>query len=149
MRIGISTLNFLWRRARERATFMRLAGTYCNAFDEAGTRQGISSALNCIHNFFRADYNEASYPLFFTGFLLAGGITQPISSGRHSNSYCNVFSICVQNFIRIKMSTVIVLKIQLLIFFINKRNRSEQAGTRFRVGHRQDCWAECQVGNLE
>ena len=46
----MSTLNFLRRRARERATFMRLAGTYCatfmrlagtyyNASDEAGTRQ--------------------------------------------------------------------------------------------------------------
>ena len=45
MRIGISTLNFLRRRAWEHATFIRLAGTYYNAVDEAGTRQWISSAL--------------------------------------------------------------------------------------------------------
>ena len=98
MRIRMSTLNFLQRRAREHATFIRLAGTYCatfmrlagtyyNAFDKAGTRQWISSALNCIQIFFRADYDEASYVLFFTGFWLAGGILQPLSSGRHSNSY--------------------------------------------------------------
>ena len=46
----MNTLNFLRGRARERATFMglagtyyatfmRLAGTYYNAFDKAGTRQ--------------------------------------------------------------------------------------------------------------
>ena len=62
----MSTLNFIRRRARERATFVRLAGTYYNAFDEAGTRQWISNALNCIQNFFRAANDEASYALFFT-----------------------------------------------------------------------------------
>ena len=46
----MSTLNFLRGRARERATLMGLAGTYCatfmrlagshyNAFDETGDRQ--------------------------------------------------------------------------------------------------------------
>ena len=49
----------------------------------------------------------------------------------------NVFSICVRNFSRITMSTVTVLKMQLKVLFINKRNRSERAGMRFRIRHRQ------------
>ena len=75
----MSTLNFLRGRARERATFMGLAGTYCatfmrlagthyNAFDETGTRQLISNALNCIQNFVHADNDELIYAIFFTGF---------------------------------------------------------------------------------
>ena len=79
----------------------------------AGNRQRMSNALNCIQNFFHADNDELIYALFYR-FLIGRRYLAIDSEWQALDSILsNVFSICVQNFSRITMSTLIDLKIQL------------------------------------
>ena len=116
----MSTLNFQRRRPRDMrlagtycATFMRLAGTYYNAFDEAGTRQGISSALNCIQNFFLRITTRRVTPFFYPFLIGRRYFATDFEWEALKFILSNVFSICVQNFSWITVSTLIILKIQL------------------------------------